>query len=190
MKLSIIAPIFLLTTEAFHVPIPRYNAHRSGKLCMAETDEELDFMIDELDAHNFTDKMQKIESLLIHKVDSDDYREAMRRLNRKAHHLGMNIPPDFASDASHQPPFHLHGGDESMDKTAGSGMLLQHVELLIEHLDGDNFAESLDTMEPFLINEADDAFRENALKQIESKASSFGKSIPKDYGAKVDHNSP
>jgi hypothetical protein len=188
MKLSIITPIVFLTTEAFHVPFPRDNAYRTGKRYMAHTDEELDLMIDELDVHNFTEKIQKIESLLLQKAISEDYREAVRRLIRKAHHLGMSIPSDFASDSSHQPPFHLHGGDESMDKTAGSGMLLQHVELLIEHLDAENFANSLDTMEPFLINEADDAFRENALKRIESKASTFGKSIPEDYGAKVDHN--
>lgn len=195
-----IAPFLILVaaTEAFHIPISSYGRiGNTARLNMVEENsnngmhlQQLQMLLDEIDENNFTETLEKIEPLLLQDVSTDEYKEAMRHLTRKAHHLGMEIPHDFCSDKSHSPPFHLHGGDESMDKTAGSGMQLQHVDLLIEHLEESNFETSLDVIEPFLINEADETFRSNALKSIESKASSFGKSIPENYGEQINRARP
>ena len=196
MKLFIAPLLLIFTTEAFHIPTTTVRS--TARLSMVNENHQergmhlqrLEQLIDEIDQNNYKETLQTIEPLLLQDASPEEYNEAMRHLNRKAHHLGMDIPHDFASDTSHQPPIHLHGGDESMDKTAGSGMLLQHVDLLIEHLDGRNFEASLDTIEPFLINEADETFLKDALQRIESKAGSFGKSIPKNYGEKVNRASP
>lgn len=199
MKFSIIATLLLITTEAFYITTTYGTVRNTGRLHMVHHEENLGsgmqlqhlhVLIDNMDETNYAESIQMIEPFLLNEASNEEYKEAMRQLNRKAHHLGIEIPHNFASDKSHQPPFSLHGGDESMDKTAGSGMNLQHVDVLITHLDGSNFEASLDVIEPFLINEADDAFHKDALKRIESKASSFGKSLPKDYGEKMSRVSP
>lgn len=196
MKFSIL-PLFIVTTEAFHITYR--SVHNTGRLQMVHSEQNIgsgmqlphvQMLIDKIDENNYAESLKMIEPFLLNEANKDEYQEAMRKLNRKAHHLGIEIPHDFASDKFHQPPFSLHGGDESMDKTAGSGMQLQHVDLLIDHLSKDNFETSLDTIEPFLLNEADDAFVKDALQRIESKASAFGKSIPEDYGEKTDRLSP
>ena len=72
-----------------------------------------------------------------------------------------------------------------MDKsyTAGSGMNDDTLPSMIKHLSTDNFDESLEMMEPLLLNECVGEECELFMSQLQDKAAELGMTIPKGYAA-------
>lgn len=136
-------------------------------------------LIDNLDESNYKESLEMIEPFLLNEADTQLYQDSMKRIYSKAHTLGIEVPEDFAQDGK----YHLFSvkSDDSPRKTAGSGMQLQHVELLIKNLTGHNFDASLDMIEPFLLNEADAETRQNALDRIAEKAKKLGTALPANF---------
>ena len=89
----------------------------------------------------------------------------------------------FAPMASTSRTTALFSSDTHIDKayTAGSGMNDDTLPFLIKNLDEDNFVESLEMMEPLLMNECVGDECDMFLSQLEDKASELGKEIPAGY---------
>jgi hypothetical protein len=166
---------------------------RPAPLCMAESRtswrdttagsgmqlQHVQTLIDKLNKDNYVVSLEMIEPFLVNEANTDLYEQSMKRIYHKAHNMGLPIPDNYAQDPS-RPPFSLHG-DDSLDKTAGSGMQLQHVELLISHLSDDNFDVSLEMIEPFLLNEASPATLQRSVEEIKQKAEKLGKEVPESF---------
>ncbi|KAL3915893.1 MAG: hypothetical protein SGARI_008084 [Bacillariaceae sp.] len=77
----------------------------------------------------------------------------------------------------------LFNADSHIDKsfTAGSGMDVDTIPVLIKNLNEDNFAESLEMMEPLLMNECVGDECDIFLSQVQDKADDLGMKIPKGY---------
>lgn len=67
------------------------------------------------------------------------------------------------------------------DFTADSGLDIGSVPVLIENLNKDNFAESLEMLEPMLMNECAGDECTLFLSQLEKKCAAIGKSLPEGY---------
>lgn len=67
------------------------------------------------------------------------------------------------------------------DFTASSGMNEDAMPSLIDHLNEENFVESLEMMEPLFMNECVGKEYETFMSQLESKCNEIGKDIPPGY---------
>ena len=77
----------------------------------------------------------------------------------------------------------LKTADSHIDKkfTASSGMDLDHLPVLIKNLSEDNFDESLEMMEPLLINEAVGKEYDDAMAKLKAKCKEIGKELPANF---------
>lgn len=82
-----------------------------------------------------------------------------------------------------RPVSFLKNSETHMDKsyTAGSGMNDDTIPVLIKNLSKDNFDESLEMLEPLLLNECVGDECELFLGQLQDKASEIGMEIPSGY---------
>jgi hypothetical protein len=73
--------------------------------------------------------------------------------------------------------------DSHIDKdfTAGSGMDVNHLPTMIDHLTADNFDESLEMMEPLLTNECVGKEYDDAMSKLKAKCKEIGKELPANY---------
>ena len=65
--------------------------------------------------------------------------------------------------------------------TASSGMNDHVIPSIIDHLNHDNFQESLEMMEPLLMNECVDHEYNEYMTQLEQKCHALGKEVPSNY---------
>ena len=77
----------------------------------------------------------------------------------------------------------LFSSDSHIDKsyTAGSGMDIDTLPFMISHLNEDNFVESLEMMEPLLMNECVGEECDILLEHIRNKAEDLGMEVPEGY---------
>jgi len=62
-----------------------------------------------------------------------------------------------------------------------SGLTVKFVKKSIDNLTAENFSESLDTIAPYLINDAGQTFYNKCLRRIAVKAKFLGVEIPEGY---------
>ena len=62
-----------------------------------------------------------------------------------------------------------------------SGLSMQFVRKSIDNLTKDNFAETLSSIEPYLINDAGVSIYKKSLRRIASKAKILGATVPEGY---------
>jgi hypothetical protein len=77
----------------------------------------------------------------------------------------------------------LFNSETHIDKsyTAGSGMNDDTLPFMIKNLSKDNFVESLEMMEPLLLNECVGEECELYMSQLQDKAAELGLKIPEGY---------
>lgn len=62
-----------------------------------------------------------------------------------------------------------------------SGLTMAAVRKHIDNLDASNFDSTLETLEPFFLNEAGSSFYSKSLKRIQRTATVLGKNVPEQY---------
>ena len=67
---------------------------------------------------------------------------------------------------------------QAKDFTAGSGVDVDHIPMLIKNLSTDNFEESLEMLEPLLTNECVGDVCDDFMSELKDKAAAIGKEIP------------
>ena len=76
-------------------------------------------------------------------------------------------------------------GHFSKEYTASSGVTVDQIPGMIEHLTIENMEESLDLLEPLLTNECVGDVCEDFLDEIEHKMEDMGEHLPQDYASKI-----
>ena len=70
-------------------------------------------------------------------------------------------------------------------ETAASGANVHDIPSLIEHLTAENFEESLELLEPLLMNECVGEECKDYVGEMEAKAEKLGKTVPDTYAPKL-----
>lgn len=71
-------------------------------------------------------------------------------------------------------------------KPAASGLTMKTVRSMVDNLTKENFAESLATIEPFLLHEAGSSIYAKSMKRIARNAKVLGVEVPEKYAFEAD----
>jgi hypothetical protein len=160
-----------IAPQALHVAVdPSYHTAGSGM-----TVNTIPTMIDHLTEDNFEQSLEMMESFLVDEASLKEYRGLMQALHSKCDEIGKSIPKGYALYKV-GPVTHI-----AKEFTAGSGMNVQTIPTMIDHLTEDNFDESLEMMEPLLVNEATLTEYLGFIKVLKARCETIGKSIPEGY---------
>lgn len=81
------------------------------------------------------------------------------------------------STADNRPQHHM---DEHF--TPDGHVTAENIPAYIQHIDGENFDETLEILEPVLTEECEGVIQDIFMADLMIKAKKFGKKIPDDYG--------
>jgi len=189
------ASSLLDTNQAFTI-FPSFvpRAISSSKLFLSSTriskdyqaasgmnEQHIPTLIDKLTPGNFAESLEMMEPFLMNECLENEYQEFMDMLRSKSSVIGKDVPRGYA-------PPHFVTSDTSEEDTkmpstfvAGSGMNGRHISILIDNLSPENFAESLEVMEPLLTNECVGKECDLYMEMLHQKSSSIGMQVPEGY---------
>jgi len=144
-------------------------------------EQHIPTLIDNLTPDNFAKSLEIMEPFLMNECLENEYQEFMDMLRSKSSAIDKEVPRGYA-------PPHFVTSDTSEEHikmpstfVAGSGMNEHHIRILIENLSPENFAESLEVMEPLLTNECVGHECDLYMDMLHQKSSSIGMQVPQGY---------